>query len=366
MGVAALGIWLWAASEPAAREEPLALHLVATEKVSDLLLTTGLIKPAITLDVRAEASGLVEAVLVREGDRVTRGQILARLSSALPRSALEEAEANLRQVQLTDEATASEIDTAGLEIKRRAHARLVDLHARGLVPRNQVETSELELRQAERAIDRGRRSRVKSYAAIEEARAGTARARAQLDRTIIRAPFDAVVLRQFVTVGSGVSAIGQSASGGTILFTIGDRHRSAFYARVTAADAARMRPGLVARIKTDQPTAATLEGRVLSVSTSGDLEGPPAVSTFPIVVALSDTPATWINVPARAEIVVGETPDAVVVPVGCVWTDEDGQPYVRIMTPEGPVRRNVRLGSVEPARLQIADGLSRGETIGCR
>lgn len=360
------GVWLWLGSRPSAAPETLVPYVVGTAPIEDTLIATGVVKPALTLDVRAAVSGLVEAVLVSEGETVRRGQVLARLASALPQSALDEAEANLRQAQLQDEATALEIDETGLELKRRAHARITALHGRGLVSRDDLERSALDLRQAERALERSRRSRHSSYARVEEARAAVARARALLDQTSIRAPLDAVVLRRHVDVGSGVSAVGQSAAGGTVLMTLGDSRRSAFYARVTAADAARLTAGLVARIRLDTGPQGALEGAVQSISTAGDLDASTGLSSFPIVVALTEAPNRWVNLPARAEIVLGREQAAVVVPNGCIWTDAEGQAYARIDTIEGPARRNVDLGAIQPERLEIRRGLVPGETIVCR
>jgi multidrug efflux pump subunit AcrA (membrane-fusion protein) len=64
--------------------------------MEDVLVVEGLVKPAVTIDLRAEASGIVEFVAVKEGERVAAGQELVRLDSKLAQSALDRAEANLR------------------------------------------------------------------------------------------------------------------------------------------------------------------------------------------------------------------------------------------------------------------------------
>ena len=55
-----------------------------------------------TIDLRAEASGIVEAVSVKEGDRVSLGQELVRLDSKLAQTAVDQAEANLSQGEPTE------------------------------------------------------------------------------------------------------------------------------------------------------------------------------------------------------------------------------------------------------------------------
>ena len=94
---AGFGLWRWLMPTPVAgamREET---FLAETTPMEDVLLVAGQVKPAVTIELRAEASGIVEWVGVKEGDRVTAGQDLVRLDSKLAQSAVDQAEANLRQ-----------------------------------------------------------------------------------------------------------------------------------------------------------------------------------------------------------------------------------------------------------------------------
>ena len=353
-------------SRPSAELGYRSLETVGSASVERTLIASGLVKPAVTLDVRAEISGLVDAVLVKEGDRVSAGQVLVKLDNRVAASQLEEAEAHLRQVQLQDSAAELDVDDGALELKRNSYNRAKAMFDKGLISRDALEAKQLEVTVAERALERHRRGRASSRAAVAEARANLARARAQLDHTVVRAPFDAYVLRRLIDVGAGVSAVGQSAAGGTVLLTLGDAKRSAFYARVTAADAEQLRPGLTARIRIDAGEARTLTGVVKTVSTAGEVDDKSRLSTFPIVVALANVPNTWVNVPSQAEIVLGQETQAIVVSHRCVWTDQDGASYALMNTPEGPVRREIQLGAVQPDRMQVRGGLERGEVVICR
>ena len=209
-------------SRPSAELGYRSLETVGSASVERTLIASGLVKPAVTLDVRAEISGLVDAVLVKEGDRVSAGQVLVKLDNRVAASQLEEADAHLRQVQLQDSAAELDVDDGALELKRNSYNRAKAMFDKGLISRDALEAKQLEVTVAERALERHRRGRASSRAAVAEARANLARARAQLDHTVVRAPFDAYVLRRLIDVGAGVSAGGQSAAGGTVLLTLGD------------------------------------------------------------------------------------------------------------------------------------------------
>src|SRR6188474_183513 len=106
-----------------------------TTSMEDVLLVAGLVKPAVTIDLRAEASGIVEFVSVKEGDRVAPGQELVRLDSRLAQSALDQSEANLRQAELQDAATRLDLDEDTLELRKKNLERSKTLFAQGLLAR---------------------------------------------------------------------------------------------------------------------------------------------------------------------------------------------------------------------------------------
>jgi HlyD family secretion protein len=358
-------LWLWP-KPPASslREQTFQAEIAQME---DLLLVAGVVKPAVTIDLRAEASGIVEFVAVKEGDRVKEGQELVRLDSKLAQSAVDQAEANLKQAQLQDEATKLDLDDDALEAKRKSLERTKELYANKLASKEQLEQKELEFKSAERTVARARRSIESSQARITQMSAAVDQARTQLTHTTIRAPFDAFVLRRTVEVGSGVAGVSQSASGGSIMMTLGDASESALYARATAADARRLRIGQAARVRLDSDATQQLPAEVRSVSTAGDIDASTRLTTFPIVIALkSQPPGGWVNVPAQAEIVMSATVDSVVLPERCVQTDPSGRSYVRLKDGFDTRYRSVEVGVVQKDKIQIRTGLDKGQSVVCR
>jgi len=372
IGLAVLGgvgygafLWLWPRSPVSSTREQ--NFEVEVAQMEDLLLVAGVVKPAVTIDLRAEASGIVEFVAVKEGDRVTPGQELVRLDSKLAQSSLEQAEANLKQAELQDEATKLDLDEDGLALRKKTLERSEALFAQGLLPRDQLEQRQLEYRAALRSMERAKRSVESSQARINQVRATVDQARTQLLHTTIRAPFEAFVLRRTVEVGSGVAGVSQSASGGTILMQLGDARESALYARATAADAKRLHVGQAARVRLDSDASQQLAAEVRSVSTAGDVDNSTRLTTFPIVIALkSQPPGGWVNVPAQAEIVMSATVDSIVVPERCVQTDPSGRSYVRTKEGFDSRYRSVEVGVVQKDKIQIRSGLNKGQTVVCR
>ena len=364
---AGFGVWRWLVPTPVAgamREET---FLAETMPMEDVLLVAGQVKPAVTIELRAEASGIVEWVGVKEGDRVTAGQDLVRLDSKLAQSAVDQAEANLRQAELQDASARLDLDEDTLELRRRNLERAQKMLEQGLLPRDQFEQRELEFRSATRSMERARRSIDSSQARITQMRAAVDQARTQLRHTTVRAPFDAFVLRRQVEVGSGVAGVSNSASGGSILMTLGDARESSLFAKATAADARRLRPGQAARVRLDSDATQQLPAVVASVSTAGDVDTASRLTTFPLVVQLKEQPpGGWVNVPAQAEIVLSATIDSIAIPERCVRTDPSGRSWVIVRQQAGDRQRVVEVGVIQKDRIQVRSGLEKGQTVVCR
>ena len=366
--LASLGWGAWAAfwpksSSAASREETITAESTSME---DVLVVAGLVKPAVTIDLRAEASGIVQAVAVKEGDRVVEGQELVRLDSKLAVAALEQAEANLRQAELQDAATRLDLDEDSLAVKQKTMERTKELFDRGLVPREQLEQRELEWRIAARGVERSKRNIDSSQARIAQMKAAVSQAQTQLQHTTVRAPFDAFVLRRQVEIGSGVAGVG-ATTGGSILMTLGDARQSALYAKATAADAKRLKIGQAARVRLDSDASEVLAGTVQSVSMAGDIDQATRLTTFPVVVALKSQPAGgWVNVPAQADIVLSASTQSVSVPERCVRTDPSGRSWVRVRTQTGDRSRTVDVGVIQKDRIQIRSGIDAGDRVVCR
>ena len=326
--------------------------------MEDVLVVAGQVKPSVTIELRAEASGIVQSVSAREGDRVSEGSELVRLDSKLAQSALDQAEANLRQAELQDAATKLDLDEDSVELKKKTMERAQSLYKGGLLPKDQLEQRELEWRIATRGLERARRNIDGSQARIAQAQASVDQARTQLPHTTIRAPFDAFVLRRLVEIGSGVAGVSQSTSGGSVLMTLGDARQSALYAKATAADARRIHPGQAARVRLDV---------VQSVSTAGDVDASSKLTTFPVVIALKAQPlGGWVNVPAQSDILLNASISSVSVPERCVRADSGGRSYVTVRTQTGDRMRTVEVGVIQKDRIQIRAGLDEGQTVVCR
>ena len=182
-------------------------------------VVTGSIQPERKADLRAEVHAIVLQVLKENGDVVKRGDMLVKLDETSIRDNLNSAQDNERSAVLS------------LEQAERAQQRLKTLRASGMASLQALDDAEVK-------VDAAR-----SEVSASKARATTARQ--QLQRTIVRAPFDGVVSERKVSAGD-------TASLGKELVKVIDPTSMRFVGNVSADK--------IAQVKVGQPVSFRVNG----------------------------------------------------------------------------------------------------------
>lgn len=150
------------------------------------------------IQVAARRGGVVRAVYVQEGDRVTAGQILARQEDDEARLAVQRATAEVAQAESQLAAIRVDINTAQRELERLQ--RLVDTN---FVAAQRVD-------QARDAVAAAQARLGSQQAAVQTARARLNEASYNLELTVIRAPMSGRIVRRYANPGAGASTLNVS------------------------------------------------------------------------------------------------------------------------------------------------------------
>lgn len=231
----------------------------ATEEVrrGDLVVTvsaTGKLQPTNQVDVGSELSGTLQEVFVDDNDRVTKGQVLARLDVSKlqdqierSRAALAAAQAQLAQMQATEAEARANL----------GRLKQVSALSGGKVP------SKAEMQAAEAAQARAVANVTSARASIAQAAATLKSDQTNLTKASIRSPINGVVLARKVDPGQTVAASLQAP----VLFTIAeDLAKMTLEVDVDEADVGRVREGQSAAFAVDAypdrryPSAVTRVG----------------------------------------------------------------------------------------------------------
>ena len=236
--------------------------------------------------VSSQLAGVLHEVLVDEGDRVTAGQVIARLDNdeyvarvAAAEADLRAREADARRVrngardEERQEAVAAEQEAQAVVDHNRADlARLRELAHEKVISQQELDRGEQAARVAQARLDAAQQraslvaasareedqARADSAVALAHARLGEARA--MLAKTTISSPIDGVVLRRHRKAGESISAEFDAP-----IVTVADRSRLRVRVDVDETDVARIHVGQPAYVTADAFGNRQFPGRVVRV-----------------------------------------------------------------------------------------------------
>jgi RND family efflux transporter MFP subunit len=174
-----------------------------------LLTASGYVVARRKAVVSAKIQGRLAELRVEEGSRVREGEILARLES-------QDYEAQVARARAQQQQARAQVGAAQAAI-RRAEAdhtearRQVGVNERltseQILPKDTLDASRSRVAVLDAAIGQARADEQRAGAALSQAHADLAFAQAQLQNTVIRAPFSGIVVRKMAEVGESVAPI---------------------------------------------------------------------------------------------------------------------------------------------------------------
>ena len=257
----------------------------------------GVVRARNQVAIRPEMEGRVVEVLVRSGEVVERGQPLVRLDEVEARERLRQAEANVRLA----EASAAAARARVVELEARV-ARTRTLAAEELISEQELETLEAQLDTLHASTD-------EATARVEQAQATAVERRSSRAKTVVRAPVSG-------QLGERRAEVGMLVDSADILFVMGDLNELIVEVDLTEAMLSRVEVGQSVEIATRSAAAEPIRAFLSRIS--------------PFLAADSFTTLGEIDVDNRAgalrpgmfatvRILVGQSQQAILVPVGAVW-----------------------------------------------
>ncbi|HEX9052617.1 MAG TPA: efflux RND transporter periplasmic adaptor subunit [Anaeromyxobacter sp.] len=284
--------------------------------------------------VAAQVAGRVAAIPVREGDAVTKGQVLASLDArdreaqvALARAnlqqaqrALAEAEANLRAVLPTVGGAGADIARAQatLDEAQQNFTRTEELVKGAAASTQQLDAARARLREARAGLDsltagkaavQGRVGAVAAAVANARAAVGVSQAaeqvaEVQLAQATVVSPFDGVVVNRNLEEG-------EWAAPGTPVVSVENHERLWVRLDVEETRLARVRVGQPAEVSVVAAPGRRFRGHVIEIGAEGEFavnrdvkRGRPDIRTFRVRVAL-DERADELRPGMTAEVTLG-------------------------------------------------------------
>ncbi|MQA19354.1 efflux RND transporter periplasmic adaptor subunit [Rugamonas rivuli] len=204
-----------------------------------LLNATGYVVAQRKAALSSKATGRLEWLGVLEGSKVKKDEVIARLENRDVSATLGQAQANVKVAQANLEQGQAELLDAQANFKRTA-----ELLNQKFITASAYDTAQARLTKA--------KANISGYnAAIAAARANAQAAQVALDQTVIRAPFDGVILTKNANVGDNITPFSSAADSKGAVVTIADMDTLEVEADVSESN--------LSKIRVDQPTEILLD-----------------------------------------------------------------------------------------------------------
>ncbi len=203
--------------------------------------------------VASKMTGRLTALLVEEGSIVKNGQILARMESSDVAAAKDQVAANLINARAMLKQARVERDNL-----QKENARYQKLIKDGYISQSEYDAINTRYLRSQEAVKA-------ASAAAESAAAALTGAEANLDYTLIRAPFDGVVLTKNADVGDIVTPLGASSTSKAAVVTLADMGSLQVEADVSETSITRIRVGQPCDIQLDALPDKRFRGQVHAI-----------------------------------------------------------------------------------------------------
>jgi len=338
------------------------LERVGPRALTPTVLASGSLTYESQVTLAPEVTGRVKEILVKEGDQVTKDQLLMRLDPAAPKAAIEQAQALVRQGRLSIERRQVDFDAQVVKLKR-----FEALQAKGLYDVNSLQELTSLRNMAEVDLRTSREG-------LSQAQAQLSQAQEQLAKTEIRSPLDGKVTAIYVKVGQ-TAVPSFSGIAGSVLVDVADTTSIDAEINVDETDIARVRMGADARVVPAAFPDKVLLGKVDQVAIAPRLQAGQN-KNYPVRIRLTSTPDVIFHpgMSCRAEVLTAseDAPKVLAVPVQSLRYEDNPDASKQAEKSVASVfvyengqarKRAVTTGTADDSYIAISSGLKEGEQV---
>ena len=333
--------FLWAQSQPKQ-----VVYEILTPQVRDIVKTTvasGKVEPRDEVNVKPQIQGIITELYVEAGDKVRKGDPIARVAVIPDMSALNQAQSSVRTTQLS------------LEEAEREHARIETLYEKGVVAREEYE-------QSQNNLEKARESAQSAQDALDIVTDGISKRSGQINTTIVRSTITGTVLD--VPVKKGTSVINaNSYNEGTTVATVADMSQIIFRGNIDETEVGRMRTGMDLQLNIGALQGVTLPAVMQYISPKGTESNGAVLFEVKAAATIPDTIVIRAGYSANATVELARHNQVLSVQETAIEFSGDST-FVYVLTSATDAeaqtfqRQPVRVGMSDGIYIEVTEGLT--------
>ncbi len=281
-----------------AEDTAVKLGEVTKGNLTETISATGALAALDNVDISSKITGRIVEVLVKENQHVNAGDVLVRLDDTSLRATLAQTEAQLYNAELT-------------------YNRYLRLLETGAISQSTFDTA---------------------YADYLVAKSSRDKAASDVDDTVIVTPISGYIIGKPTSVGQTISS---GISEPQVIMSVATLDNMEIEAMVDESDIGQVKEGQQVRFTVDAFPDETFTGVVRLISKSAETEN--NVIYYKVYVTVDDSKGKLLpTMTARAEFIVAEANDVLMVPLNCVYS-EGKRRYVKVYDGKTKKTRDVEV-----------------------
>lgn len=341
------------------QSQPKTTYLTETAKYSDIqqtVVATGTVRSSNRVEVGARVSGKVEKILVKLGQKVKKGELIAELDSITQENTLNSTQAQLAayKAQLVAAQTAYRVANSNFQ-------RIAKLYKRKASSLDDYENAQNNLDSAKANVEQ-------IQAQIKQSEIEVNTAATNLNYTKITSPIDGTVISIPVSVGQTVNANQTTPT----IIQVADLDTMLIKPEISEGDITKIKPGMKVQFTTLAEPDEIYQAEIASVD--------PALTTLTdneYSESVSDTNAIYyyanvlvpnpehklqIGMTTQNTIITAQKQHVLVVPTLAIQK-RNGQNSVQILDGDKVVEKVVQIGLHDDINTEILSGLNEGDNV---
>lgn len=295
-------------------EKKLPVEVVAVKRgtISSSIVTTASLEAHRQVTMVSESQGIVDRLLVDEGNTVREGQVLAELRSLDKQATLQKAQVRVQNAKI------------GLDRKQRSYDQKLISQADLDAAKYEMDTAQAEMKSAQ--VD--------------------------IDHSTIRAPFSGTITERFIEKGQNVN---QSQN----LFTLVDRTPLRAKIYLPEKEVFELKLNQLVDLSLNSQSDVAFKGDISQINPSVD----PKTGTVKVTIEIAKAPeqvrpGSFVDV----KLVTEQHNNSLLVPKKALL-EEAGEQYVYLITNGVAARKTVQIGFTDDQHAEVLSGVNTGDAV---
>ena len=346
VGLAVVGtfVFLWKKAQPEVTE----YEIVTPERgtVETKTVATGNVEPRYEILIKPQISGIISEVLKEAGQRVTEGDIIAKVKVIPEMGQLNSAESRVNVARIS------------LEQVESTHRRDEQLFKQGILTAEEFDVSKANYRKAKEEL-------ANAQSSLEIVRDGISRNTRSSSTTQIRSTITGMILNVPIKVGNSVIQ-SNSFNDGTTIASVANMNDMIFRGNVDETEIGKIREGMPIKLTVGALGTRTFDAVLEYVSPKGEEKNGAIQFEIKAAVSLPDTSFVRAGYSANAEIVLERAENVLTIPESTVEFHGDTA-FVQVVKQEKPKqifeKRQIKTGLSDGIKIEVKEGLTEKDKI---